>query len=70
MGGGDVEQNDLVGAGGGVTVGKLSGVAGVDDIDELDALDDTAGADVKAGDDAFGQHVRGLGTPLPRVLCV
>ncbi len=67
VGGGDVEEDDLVGAGGGVAVGELGGVAGVDDVDELDAFDDAAVPDVEAGDDAFGQQA-GLmcgGTPLP-----
>ena len=56
VGGGDVEQDDLVGTGGGVAVGELGGVAGVDDVEELDAFDDAAGADVEAGDDALSQH--------------
>ena len=53
MGGGDVEEDDFVGAGGGMAMGELGGVAGVDDVDELDALDDASGTDVEAGDDAF-----------------
>ena len=44
MGGGDVEQDDLVCAVGGVAVRQLGGVARVDDVDELDALDHAAGA--------------------------
>ena len=56
MGGGDVEQDDLVGAELCVAVSELGGVAGVNDVDELDALDNAAGADVKTGDDEFGQH--------------
>ena len=41
--GGDVEQNDFVGAFARVAGGELSGIAGVDDVDELHALDDAAG---------------------------
>ena len=66
MGGGDVEQDDLVSAGGGVAMGELGGVAGVDDIDELNALNDAAGADVEAGDDALGEH--GAAGTLARTL--
>jgi hypothetical protein len=46
MRGGDVEQDDLVGASAGVAVRELGGVTRVDDVDELDALDDAASADV------------------------
>ena len=54
--GGDVEQDDLVGAAARVAMRELGGVAGVDDVEELDAFDDASGAHVKTGDDAFGQH--------------
>ena len=54
--GGDVEQNDFVGAFAGVARGLRGGIAGVDEIDELHAFDDAAGVDIEAGDDALGQH--------------
>jgi hypothetical protein len=54
--GGDVEQDDLVGAGCGVAMRELGGVAGVDDIDELNSLDDASAAHVEAGDDSLGQQ--------------
>ena len=53
VGGGDVEQDDLVRARGGVAMRELSGVSGVDDVDELDALDDASVADVEAGDNSL-----------------
>jgi hypothetical protein len=56
VGGGDVEEDDFVGSGSGVTGGELGGVAGIDQVDELHAFDDAAGPDVEAGDDALGQH--------------
>src|SRR6266508_1529595 len=49
-GGGDVEEDQLVGALGVVDGGKLDGVAGVDQVDEGHALDDPAGGHVQAGD--------------------
>jgi hypothetical protein len=56
--GGDVEQDDFVGAFRAWRCGERGGIAGVDEVDELDAFDDAAVADVEAGDDAFGQHWR------------
>ena len=53
---GDVEEAELVGAGGVVGGGGLDGVAGIDEVDEVDALDDAAVLDVEAGDDADLQH--------------
>src|SRR5208283_3287310 len=55
-GGGDVEEDELVGALFVVARGQLDGIAGVAQADEIDALDDAAGGDVEAGDDAFGEH--------------
>src|SRR6266545_3344635 len=49
-GGGDVEEDQLVGALGVVDGGQLDGVAGVDQVDEGHALDDPAGGHVQAGD--------------------
>ena len=54
--GGDVEEAQLVGAGGVVGRGGLDGIAGVAQVDEVDALDDAAVLDVEAGDDADFQH--------------
>ena len=53
---GDVEEAELVGAGGIVGGGGLDGIAGVDEVDEVDALDDAAVLHVEAGDDADFQH--------------
>ena len=44
--GGDVEESELVGAGGVVDGGLLDRVAGVAKIDEVDAFDDAAVFDV------------------------
>ena len=54
--GGDVEEAELVGAGGIVGGGRLDGIAGVLQVDEVDALDDAAVLDVEAGDDADLEH--------------
>src|SRR5690606_4724127 len=50
VGGGDVEEDELVGALGVVDAGELHRVPGVAEVDELHALDDAAGGDVEAGD--------------------
>ena len=52
--GGDVEEDELVGALGVVAAGQLDRVAGVAQVGEVDALDHAAGVDVEAGDDADG----------------
>ena len=54
--GGDVEEDELVGALGVVARGELDRVAGVADVDEVRALDDAAGVDVEARDDALQVH--------------
>ena len=54
--GGDVEEDQLVGALGVVALGQLDRVAGVAQVDEVGALDDAAGVDVEAGDDALQGH--------------
>ena len=54
--GGDVEEDDLVGALGVVAGGQLDRVAGVDQVDEVDALDHPAGVDVEAGDHPDAAH--------------
>jgi hypothetical protein len=51
VGGGDVEEDDLVGAFLGVACGERGWIAGVDEVYELDAFDYAAVADVEAGDD-------------------
>ena len=53
-GGGDVEEDQFVGAVAVVAIGQFDGVAGIAQIDEVDAFDDAAAGDVEAGDDAFG----------------
>ncbi len=54
--GGDVVEDELVGAIVLVPAGLLDGVAGVDVVKELDALDHPPAVDVEAGDDALGEH--------------
>ena len=53
---GDVEEDELVGALGGVALGELGRIALVDEVDEPGALDDPAVGDVEARDDAPAQH--------------
>ena len=55
VGGGDVEEGQLVGALGVVGAGQLDRVAGVAELLEVDPLDHPAGVDVEAGDDADGE---------------
>ena len=57
VGGGDVQEDQLVGALGVVDGRLLHRVAGVAQLHEVDALDDAAVLDVETGDDAFGQHL-------------
>ena len=52
----DVEQHELVGAGGVVPAGELDGIAGVAQVDEPDALHDPAAVDVEARDHALVVH--------------
>ena len=54
--GGDVEEDQLVGALGVVAGGQLHRVPGVDEVDEPDALDHPAGVDVEAGDHPDRPH--------------
>ena len=54
--GGDVEEAELVGAGGVIGPRRLDRIAGVAQVDEVHALDDAAVLDVEAGDDADLQH--------------
>ena len=55
---GDVEEGELVGAGGVIGDRRLDRIAGIAQIDEIDALDDAAVLDVEAGDDADLEHGR------------
>ena len=57
MGRGDVEEAELVGAGGVIGDRRLHGIAGVAQVDEVDALDDPAVLDVEAGDHADLEHL-------------
>ena len=52
----DVQEGQLVGALLVIAAGDLDRVAGITQLDKIDALDDTAGGDVKTGNDAFGEH--------------
>ena len=54
--GGDVEEDQLVGALGVVALGQLDRVARVAQADEVGALDDAPGVDVEAGDDSLQDH--------------
>ena len=56
VGGGDVQEDQLVGALGIVGQGRLDRVAGVAQVHEADALDHAAVLDVQAGNDTLGQH--------------
>ena len=56
QGGGDIEEDQLIGALLVVFRGLLDGIAGVAEVEVLDALDDAAIGDVKAWDDSFGEH--------------
>ncbi len=55
VGGGDVEEGQLVGALGVVLPGQLDRVAGVAQVAEVHPLDDAPGVDVEAGDHADGE---------------
>ena len=59
--GGDVEEDELVGALGVVARGQLDRVAGVAEVDEVVPLTTRPGVDVEAGDDALEVHQRSLG---------
>ena len=56
--GSDVEEDDLVGSSSAVRKGKFGGLAGIAQCGELHAFHDAAVFDIKARDDAFGQHGR------------
>jgi len=64
--GGDVEEDELVGALGVVALGQLDRVAGVAQPDEVGPLDDAAGVDVEARDNAFEDHRPRLDHRSPR----
>ena len=69
MGGGDVEEGQLVGALGVVHPGQLDRVAGVAQLLEVDALDHAPGVDVEARDDADGEaHAAPAARERERVL--
>ena len=55
VGGGDVEEGQLVGTLGVVELGQLDGVTRVAEALEVHALDDAPGVDVEAGDDPDGE---------------
>ena len=52
--GGDVEEDEFVGALLVVAIGQFDGIARIAQVDEVNAFDDAAGGDVEAGDDSFG----------------
>ena len=53
-GGGDIEEDQLVGAVAVVAIGELDGISGVAQVDEVDAFDDAPAGDIETGDDALG----------------
>ncbi len=55
-GGRDVKEGDLIGALLIVAAGDLDRVAGIAQVNEIGAFDDAAGRDIKAGNDALGEH--------------
>ena len=55
-GGGDVEEDELVGAFAGVPLGQLGRIALVDQVDEAGAFDDAAVGHVEAWDHASTEH--------------
>ncbi len=63
MRGGDVEEDELVGALAVVDGCELDRVAGVHEVHEVDALDHATLVYVEARDDALGQHARGVRLP-------
>src|SRR5690606_16690340 len=65
VGGGDVQEGDLIGAGGVVAPGALDRIASVANIDEIYAFDDASVADIEAGNEAFGQHLSIFAEPGP-----
>ena len=74
MRGGDVEEDQLVGALGVVALGQLDRIAGVAQADEVRALDDSPRVDVEAGDDALEDHRQSVGrweirVPSPEDRC-
>ena len=54
--GGDVQEDQLVGALAVVDLRLLDRIAGVAQVEKVDPLDHAAVLDVQAGDDAFGEH--------------
>ena len=56
VGGGDVEEDELVGALGVVALGQLDRVARIAQADEIGALDDAPGVDVEAWDHSLENH--------------
>ena len=54
VGGGDVEEGELVGALGVVDMAELDRIAGITQVEEVHALDHPATVDVEAGDDTDG----------------
>src|SRR5262249_48225896 len=53
---GDVEQDDFVGAGLGMSPGQLGGIAGIAQIQKLYAFDYASRVHVQAGDDPLKEH--------------
>jgi hypothetical protein len=56
VGGGNVEEAQLVGAGGVIGDRRLDRIACVAQVDEIDALDDPSVFHVETGDDADLEH--------------
>ena len=56
MGGGDVVEDEFIGACIGVGLAEGDGIVDVPEVLELSALHDAAVVDVEAGNDSFCQH--------------
>ena len=55
-GGGDVEEDQLIGAFITVSCAELDGVAGIAEIQEMDAFDNTVVFNIETRDDSFCKH--------------
>ena len=64
MGGGDVEEDELVSAVGVVLRGQLDRIARIADVDKVRSLYDAAGIDVQTRDHALEVHASSVVTRL------
>ena len=57
VGGGNIQQHNLVRSAAGVAQRQLGGIARISQAGKLHALHHASAVDVEAGDNAFGQHL-------------